>query len=78
LGKTTTAEPDDLRTPLVHYLENSDHIANRKVQWQDLKYVVLDNDLYHRTIDDLLLKCLGSNLSKIAMWEVHEGISGTH
>jgi hypothetical protein len=34
---------------------------------------MLDNTLYHRTIDDLLLKCLGSDQSKIAMEEVHEG-----
>jgi hypothetical protein len=39
---------------------------------------VLDNTLYHRTIDGLLLKGLGSKQSKIAMGEVHEGIYGTH
>jgi hypothetical protein len=39
---------------------------------------MLDNTLYRRTIDGLLLKCLGSNQSKIAMGEVHEGIYGTH
>jgi hypothetical protein len=33
--------------------------------------------LSHRTIDGLLLKCLGSNQSRIAMREVHEGIYGT-
>jgi hypothetical protein len=39
---------------------------------------MLDNTLYRRTIDDLLLKCLGSDQSKIAMGEIHEGIYGTH
>jgi hypothetical protein len=34
--------------------------------------------LYRRTIDVLLFKCLGSNQSRIAMEEVHEGICGTH
>jgi hypothetical protein len=29
-------------------------------------------------LDDLLLKCLGSDQSKITMGEVHEGICGTH
>jgi hypothetical protein len=77
-SKTTAADPNDWRTPLVHYLENSDHIADGKVFWQALKYVMLDNTLYHRTIDDLLLQCLGSDQSKIAMGEVHEGIYGTH
>jgi hypothetical protein len=45
-SKTTTADPDDWRTPLVHYLENPDHIADRKVWRQALKYVMLDNTLY--------------------------------
>jgi hypothetical protein len=36
-SKTMTAGPDDWRTPLVHYLKNLGHIANRKVQRQALK-----------------------------------------
>jgi hypothetical protein len=40
---------------------------------------VLDNDeLYRRTADDLLLKCLGPDQARLAMAEVHEGICGTH
>jgi hypothetical protein len=77
-SKTMMAGPDDWRTPLVHYLENPGHIADRNVRWQALKYVTLDNTLYHQTIDGLLLNCLGSDQSKIAMGEVHEGICGTH
>jgi hypothetical protein len=53
------AHPDDWRTPLVRYLENPGHIADRKVRRQALKHVVLYNTLYRRTIDGLLLKCLG-------------------
>jgi hypothetical protein len=34
--------------------------------------------LYHKTTDDLLLKCLDSDQDKVAMGEVHEGICGTH
>jgi hypothetical protein len=77
-SKTMTVDPDDWRTPLVHYLENSGYITNRKVRWQALKYVMLDNTLYRRTIDGLLLKCLGSDQSRIATREVYEGIYGTH
>jgi hypothetical protein len=73
-----TADPDDWRTLLVRYLENPGHIADRKVRRQALKYVMLDNTLYRRTTDDLLLKCLGLDQSKIAVGEVHEGICGTH
>jgi hypothetical protein len=77
-GEMMTVDPNDWRTPLVHYLENPNHIADRKVRCQALKYVMLDNTLYRRTIDSLLLICLGSNQSKIVMGEVHEGICDTH
>jgi hypothetical protein len=50
-----TTDPDDWRTLLVCYLENPDHIADRKVWRQALKYVILDNTLYRRTIDGLFL-----------------------
>jgi hypothetical protein len=73
-----TADPGDWRTPLVRYLENLGHIIDRKVSSQALKYVILDYTLYHRTIDGLLLKCLGSDQSQITMGEVHEGICGTN
>jgi hypothetical protein len=46
-SETMAVDPDDWRTPLVCYLENPSHIANRKVQRQTLKYVMLDNTLYH-------------------------------
>jgi hypothetical protein len=36
-SKMTTVDPDDWRTPLVYYLENLGHIADRKVQRQALK-----------------------------------------
>jgi hypothetical protein len=77
-SETMTADADDWRTPLVHYLENPCHIADRKVRRQALKYVMLDNTLYRRTVDVLLLKCLGLDQSKIAMGEVHKGICATH
>jgi hypothetical protein len=77
-SKTMTADSDDWRTPLVRYLDNLDHIVDRKVRRQALKYVMLDNTLYCRTIDGLLLKCLGSDQSKITMGEVHDDICGTH
>jgi hypothetical protein len=72
------ADPEDLRASLVCYLENPDHIVDRKVRRQAFKYVLLDNILYCRPIDGLLLKFLGLDQSRIAMEEVHEGIYGTH
>jgi hypothetical protein len=45
-SKTMMTNPGDWRTPLVRYLENPDHIADRKIWRQGLKYVMLDNTLY--------------------------------
>jgi hypothetical protein len=78
LDEIATDEPENWRTPLIRYLENPSHIIDRKVWWQALKYVLLDHNLYRRTIDSLLLKCLGLNQSNKAMGEVHEVICGTH
>ena len=38
----------------------------------------MDGELYRRTPEDLLFKCLDSDQAKLAMAEVHEGICGTH
>jgi hypothetical protein len=73
LDKTMIVESD-----LIHYLDNLSHVTDIKVRRQVLKYVLLDHDLYHRTIYTLLLRSLGSDQSKIALGEVHEGICGTH
>jgi hypothetical protein len=67
LGKTVMAKPKHLRTSLICYLEILGHITDRKVWRQTLKYVLLDHDLYRRTIDGLVLKCWGLDQSKIAM-----------
>jgi hypothetical protein len=67
LDETTTIKPVDWRTPLVCYLENPGHVIDTKVRWQTLKYVFLDHDLYRQTIDGLLLRCWGSDQSKVAM-----------
>jgi hypothetical protein len=40
------ADHDDWRTPMLCYLENPYHIADRKVWRQALKYVMHDNTLY--------------------------------
>jgi hypothetical protein len=77
-SETMTIDPNDWKTPLVHYLENPAHIADRKVWRQALKCVMLNNTLYRQTVGSLLLKCLGSDQSRIAPREVHDCICGTH
>jgi hypothetical protein len=39
---------------------------------------LINDELYHTTVEDLLLKCLDNDQDKFVMGEVHEGICGTH
>lgn len=68
----------DWRMPLIECLQDPSSTKDRKVRWQVLKYTLIDNELYRRTIDGLLLKCLDEEQSRVAMGEVHEGMCGTH
>jgi hypothetical protein len=38
--------------------------TDKKVKRQVLKYMSIDDELYWRTIDDVLLKCLGEEQAK--------------
>jgi hypothetical protein len=51
---------------------------DKKVKQQVLKYTLLDDDLYWRTIDGTLLKYFGEEQAKVAVREVHDGICGAH
>jgi hypothetical protein len=47
---------------------------NKKVKRQVLKYTSVDDDLYQRTIDGVLLNYLGEEQAKVVVWEVQDGI----
>jgi hypothetical protein len=53
----------------VCYLENPDHVIDTQVWWEALKYILLYHDLYRQTMDGFLLRCLGSDQSKVTMGE---------
>jgi hypothetical protein len=55
-----------------------EQVKGRKVRIQALKYVVVNDTLYHRTLDGVLLKCLSEEEARVAMGEVHEGKCGAH
>ena len=60
------------------YLKDPGHGAERSIQRLAFKYTLIDDELYRRTADDVLLKCLGTDQACVVMGEVHEGICGTH
>jgi hypothetical protein len=68
----------DWRTPIINYLQNPSARTNRNVRRTTFKYVLMSDELYCRTVNDVLLKCLGPCDAILAMAKVHEGICGTH
>jgi hypothetical protein len=68
----------DWRLPLLECISDPGKPTDKKVKRQVLKYTSLDDDLYRRTIDGMLLKCLGEEQAKVVVWEVHDGICGSH
>jgi len=69
---------DDWRRETIDYLKDPSKKVERRVRFQATKYVLLEEELYYRTIDGVLLKCLSDDESKSLMGEIHEGVCGAH
>ena len=68
----------DWRADLINYLKEPARGATRQVRYKALRYALIGDDLYFRTLEDLLLKCVGPTEAKELMHDVHEGTCGTH
>jgi hypothetical protein len=68
----------DWRLPLLKCIRDPGKTMDKKIKRQVLKYTSIDDELYQRTIDSVLLKCLGEKQAKVAVWKVHDGICGAH
>ena len=64
--------------PIIAYLKDPGSDAERNIRHLAFKYILIDVELYRRSAEDVLLKCLDSDQACVAMGEVHEGICGTH
>ena len=62
----------------MNYLRNPSQKVSRKLRYKSIKYVLLDEQLYYKTIDGVLLRCLSQEDAKVLMGEVHEGVCGAH
>ena len=72
------AGDQDWRVPLISYLRYPGRGAERNIRHLEFKYILIDDELYCQTAEDLLLMCLDLDQARVAMGEVHEGICGTH
>jgi hypothetical protein len=66
---------NDWRMEIADYLMNPSQKVTRKLRYKSTKYVLLDDQLYYKTVKGVLLRCLNQE-AKVLMREVHEGICG--
>jgi hypothetical protein len=69
---------EDWRQSIKECIKEPSKTGYRKIWWQTLKYTLVGDELYRRTVDGILLKCLNEEQAQVAMGEVHEGLCGTH
>jgi hypothetical protein len=69
---------DDSRKEIVDYLENLSRKVYRKLRYKSIKFILLDGRLYYKSLDWVLLQCLGQEEAKRMMSEVHDGLCGAH
>jgi hypothetical protein len=56
----------DWRAAIINYLRNSSVRTDRNVQRTSFKYVLMNGELYRRTVNDVLLKFLGLDYANIS------------
>jgi hypothetical protein len=69
---------DDGRKEIVDYLENPSRKVSRKLRYKAMKFVLLDGRFFYKSLDRVLMQCLGPEEAKKMMSEVHDGLCGAH
>jgi hypothetical protein len=72
------ADEADWRKEIIKYLKQPSQKVSRRLRYKATKFILLDDQLYYRTVDGVLLKCLNQEDAKVLMGEVHEGVCGAH
>jgi hypothetical protein len=60
------------------YLRDPSVKVDKSVRRNAFQVCVHNDELYRRTAEDLMLKCLGSDQVRVIMGEIYEDICGTH
>lgn len=69
---------NDWRKPIIEYLGNPIGVTERKVKYRVLSYITIGNELFKKTLEGIILKCLGESEDNFAIYEVHRGSCGSH
>jgi hypothetical protein len=71
-------ELGDWRANIFNYLKDPAGGTPKRIRYKAIKYALVGDDMFYRTIEGLLLKCLGPTEVNQLLHEVHEGACGTH
>ena len=71
-------DEEDWRKDIIGYLRDPSQQVSRNLRYKALKFVLLDDQLYHKIVDGVLLKCLNREEAKVLMGEIHDGVCGAH
>jgi hypothetical protein len=69
---------EDWRNEIVDYLKNPSKKVDKQLNYEAIKYIMLEDDLYYCTIDGVLHKCLGEEEAKTLKGGIHNGVCGAH
>src|SRR6266487_1711157 len=68
----------DWRKPIVDYLQNPTSDTARKIKYRALSYVIIGDNLFKKTFEGVLLKCLNESEAYMTISETHSGACGSH
>jgi hypothetical protein len=71
-------ELGDWIADIFNHLKDLTRGATKRIRYKAMRYVLIGNDMFYRTLEGLLLKCLGLTEVNRLLHEVHEGACGTH
>ena len=69
---------NDWRTPIVEYLQHLTGNTSKKTKYRALSYVIIGNELFKKSPEGVLLKCLGETEAYLAISDIHSGACGSH
>ena len=69
---------NDWRKPIVTCLGNPNGTTCRKIKYRALSYVIIGSELFKKTLEGVLLKCLGETEAYLVVSNTHSGACGTH
>ena len=69
---------NDWRKPVVDYLENPSGTVSQKTIYSALSYVIIGNELFKKTDEGVLFKCINENEAYLAVSGVRSGACCSH